>query len=41
MLHALLAVYQALRPPMADATVSGGLSADRASFTIALLAARD
>ncbi|MFA1544123.1 IS4 family transposase [Actinomadura monticuli] len=40
-IYALLTVYQALRLAMADATTSGGLPADRAGFTIALLAARD
>ncbi|MFC5754961.1 IS4 family transposase [Actinomadura rugatobispora] len=40
-IYALLAVYQALRLAMADATAGGGLPADRASFTVALLAARD
>lgn len=40
-IYALLAVYQALRLAMADATTSAGVPADRAGFTIALLAARD
>jgi hypothetical protein len=37
----LLAVYQVLRMAMADAAQTGGLDPDRASFTIALEAARD
>jgi hypothetical protein len=40
-IYALLALYQALRLAMTDATTSRGLPADRASFTTALLAARD
>ena len=40
-IYALLALYQALRLAMTDATTSGRVRADRASFTIALLAARD
>ncbi|MFC5186839.1 transposase [Actinomadura harenae] len=40
-IYALLAAYQALRLAMADATTTGAVPADRASFTIALLAARD
>ncbi|MCT9935412.1 IS4 family transposase, partial [Planotetraspora sp. A-T 1434] len=41
-IYALLASYQALRLAMADATASRpDIDADRASFTVALLAARD
>jgi hypothetical protein len=41
-IHALLVVYQALRTAMTDATNSQtGLDPDRASFTVALNAARD
>jgi Insertion element 4 transposase N-terminal/Transposase DDE domain len=40
-IYALLAAYQALRLAMADATTGTSVPADRASFTIALLAARD
>jgi hypothetical protein len=40
-LWGLLATYQVLRMAMADAAVAGGLDPDRASFTIALEAARD
>ncbi|MEV3920588.1 hypothetical protein AB0K41_06530, partial [Actinomadura coerulea] len=40
-IYALLALYQALRLAMADAAAGGGLPADRAGFTVALLAARD
>jgi hypothetical protein len=39
--YALLAVYQALRTAMADATTAGGVAADRAGFTTALHTARD
>ena len=40
--HALLVCYQLLRLAMADATSSqAGIDPDRASFTIALQAARD
>ncbi len=40
--HALLVTYQILRTAMTDATYHGpGLDPDRASFTIALHAARD
>ena len=40
-LWALLAVYQALRMAMTAAAESAGADPDRASFTIALQAARD
>ena len=40
-LWGLLATYQVLRMAMADAARAGGLDPDRASFTIALEAARD
>jgi hypothetical protein len=40
-LWGLLATYQLLRMAMADAALAGGLDPDRASFTVALEAARD
>jgi hypothetical protein len=40
-LWGLLATYQALRMAMTDAAQAGGLDPDRASFTVALEAARD
>ncbi|MCF6467956.1 IS4 family transposase [Nonomuraea sp. MG754425] len=40
-IYALLTTYQALRLAMADATAGTGDPAERASFTTALLAARD
>jgi len=40
-IYALLTVYQALRLAMADATIATGVPVDRASFSVALHAARD